>query len=99
MIVPEDRWSRAREKWRRTEALGFDHAWTYDHLNWRAFKDRDWFTLRADPGGRSGGDDPDRHQVLVALTQPAPPGSAGQGHDHDRRHRRAPARPRPRRGR
>ena len=44
MIVPEDRWPRAREKWRRTEELGFDHAWTYDHLNWRAFAERDWFT-------------------------------------------------------
>lgn len=44
MIVPEDRWAVARLKWRRVEDLGFDHAWTYDHLNWRVFKDRDWFT-------------------------------------------------------
>jgi alkanesulfonate monooxygenase SsuD/methylene tetrahydromethanopterin reductase-like flavin-dependent oxidoreductase (luciferase family) len=44
MIVPEDPWSVARIKWRRTEQLGFDHAWTYDHLNWRAFRAKDWFT-------------------------------------------------------
>jgi alkanesulfonate monooxygenase SsuD/methylene tetrahydromethanopterin reductase-like flavin-dependent oxidoreductase (luciferase family) len=44
MIVPEDRWPVAREKWRRTEQMGFDHAWTYDHLNWRAFRAKDWFT-------------------------------------------------------
>jgi alkanesulfonate monooxygenase SsuD/methylene tetrahydromethanopterin reductase-like flavin-dependent oxidoreductase (luciferase family) len=44
MIVPEDRWQVARLKWRQAEQMGFDHAWTYDHLNWRAFRARDWFT-------------------------------------------------------
>lgn len=44
MIVPEDRWATARLKWRQAEQMGFDHAWTYDHLNWRAFRSRDWFT-------------------------------------------------------
>jgi alkanesulfonate monooxygenase SsuD/methylene tetrahydromethanopterin reductase-like flavin-dependent oxidoreductase (luciferase family) len=43
MIVPEDRWQTARLKWRQAEQMGFDHAWTYDHLNWRAFRARDWF--------------------------------------------------------
>lgn len=27
----------------RAEELGFDHAWTYDHLAWRALRDSDWF--------------------------------------------------------
>ncbi|GAA2586414.1 LLM class flavin-dependent oxidoreductase [Dactylosporangium fulvum] len=44
MIVPEDRWQTARLKWRQAEQMGFDHAWTYDHLNWRAFRAKDWFT-------------------------------------------------------
>ncbi|WP_422769202.1 LLM class flavin-dependent oxidoreductase [Plantactinospora sp. WMMC1484] len=44
-IVPEDRWRTAREKWRRAEQMGFDHAWTYDHLNWRSFRAKDWFTF------------------------------------------------------
>jgi alkanesulfonate monooxygenase SsuD/methylene tetrahydromethanopterin reductase-like flavin-dependent oxidoreductase (luciferase family) len=44
MIVPEDRWQTARLKWRQAEQMGFDHAWTYDHLNWRAFRSKDWFT-------------------------------------------------------
>jgi alkanesulfonate monooxygenase SsuD/methylene tetrahydromethanopterin reductase-like flavin-dependent oxidoreductase (luciferase family) len=44
-IVPEDPWPIAREKWRRAEQMGFDHAWTYDHLNWRTFRAKDWFTL------------------------------------------------------
>jgi alkanesulfonate monooxygenase SsuD/methylene tetrahydromethanopterin reductase-like flavin-dependent oxidoreductase (luciferase family) len=43
-IVPEDRWQTARVKWRRAEQMGFDHAWTYDHLNWRRFRAEEWFT-------------------------------------------------------
>lgn len=44
MIVPEDRWPAARLKWRYADQVGFDHAWTYDHLNWRTFRAREWFT-------------------------------------------------------
>lgn len=44
MIVPEDRWQAARHKWERAEQMGFDHAWTYDHLNWRTFRSREWYT-------------------------------------------------------
>jgi alkanesulfonate monooxygenase SsuD/methylene tetrahydromethanopterin reductase-like flavin-dependent oxidoreductase (luciferase family) len=29
--------------WRRAEELGFAHAWTYDHLAWRALRDAPWF--------------------------------------------------------
>jgi alkanesulfonate monooxygenase SsuD/methylene tetrahydromethanopterin reductase-like flavin-dependent oxidoreductase (luciferase family) len=29
--------------WRRAEKLGFDHAWTYDHLAWRSLRDSAWF--------------------------------------------------------
>lgn len=43
VILPEERWSVASSRWRRTEALGFDHAWTYDHLAWRALRDSPWF--------------------------------------------------------
>ena len=42
-ILPEDRWPIAADKWRRAEALGFAHAWTYDHLNWRDLRDGPWF--------------------------------------------------------
>ncbi|MGH3681506.1 MAG: LLM class flavin-dependent oxidoreductase [Natronosporangium sp.] len=44
LILPEDRWEVAREKWRRVEDWGFDHVWTCDHLNWRSFRDREWFS-------------------------------------------------------
>ena len=43
VILPEDRWSVTRERWCAAEDYGFDHAWTYDHLTWRMFRDEPWF--------------------------------------------------------
>ncbi len=43
VILPEHRWSVARDVWRRAEEMGFDHAWTYDHLAWRSLRDSTWF--------------------------------------------------------
>ncbi len=43
LLLPEFRWSTARDLWRRVEELGFDHAWTYDHLAWRSLRDSTWF--------------------------------------------------------
>jgi alkanesulfonate monooxygenase SsuD/methylene tetrahydromethanopterin reductase-like flavin-dependent oxidoreductase (luciferase family) len=43
VILPQARWAVARELWRRAEELGFDHAWTYDHLAWRSLRDEPWF--------------------------------------------------------
>jgi len=43
LLLPESRWPTARELWRRVEELGFDHAWTYDHLAWRSLRDGPWF--------------------------------------------------------
>jgi alkanesulfonate monooxygenase SsuD/methylene tetrahydromethanopterin reductase-like flavin-dependent oxidoreductase (luciferase family) len=43
VILPEQRWADARDLWRRAEALGFAHAWTYDHLAWRTLRDGPWF--------------------------------------------------------
>lgn len=42
-ILPEFRWSEAAPKWRRAEELGFDHAWTYDHLTWGGLQDSPWY--------------------------------------------------------
>jgi alkanesulfonate monooxygenase SsuD/methylene tetrahydromethanopterin reductase-like flavin-dependent oxidoreductase (luciferase family) len=44
VILPEAPWAKAASLWRRAEHLGFDHAWTYDHLAWRMFRDEPWFT-------------------------------------------------------
>ena len=43
VILPERSWAEARPRWEQAEALGFDHAWTYDHLTWRSFRDQPWF--------------------------------------------------------
>ncbi|MEE6295781.1 LLM class flavin-dependent oxidoreductase [Georgenia wangjunii] len=42
-ILPQARWRDAAPLWRRAEELGFDHAWTYDHLAWRSLVDEPWF--------------------------------------------------------
>jgi alkanesulfonate monooxygenase SsuD/methylene tetrahydromethanopterin reductase-like flavin-dependent oxidoreductase (luciferase family) len=43
-ILPEDRWRDAERKWRAAEDLGFDHAWTADHLGWRSLVGSPWFS-------------------------------------------------------
>ena len=42
VILPQDSWTEARRKWQAAEELGFDHAWTYDHLAWRTLADQPW---------------------------------------------------------
>jgi alkanesulfonate monooxygenase SsuD/methylene tetrahydromethanopterin reductase-like flavin-dependent oxidoreductase (luciferase family) len=42
VILPQDPWPEARRKWELAEQLGFDHAWTYDHLSWRSLADQPW---------------------------------------------------------
>jgi alkanesulfonate monooxygenase SsuD/methylene tetrahydromethanopterin reductase-like flavin-dependent oxidoreductase (luciferase family) len=43
MILPDQRWSVAGQRWRRAEAYGFTHAWTYDHIGWRDLIEGPWF--------------------------------------------------------
>lgn len=44
VILPYQRWHQgARDSWVGAEALGFDAAYTYDHLSWRTFRDGPWF--------------------------------------------------------
>lgn len=43
VILPEHRWPGAAERWARAEALGLDHAWTYDHIAWGDLRDSTWF--------------------------------------------------------
>ncbi|MET0590504.1 MAG: LLM class flavin-dependent oxidoreductase [Naasia sp.] len=42
VILPQQPWAQARHLWRRAEELGFDSAWTYDHLSWRSLADQPW---------------------------------------------------------
>ncbi|MBM0230758.1 LLM class flavin-dependent oxidoreductase [Micromonospora sp. STR1_7] len=43
LILPDRRWAESKRRWVRAEQLGFDHAWTYDHLMWRWLRDKPWF--------------------------------------------------------
>jgi alkanesulfonate monooxygenase SsuD/methylene tetrahydromethanopterin reductase-like flavin-dependent oxidoreductase (luciferase family) len=43
LILPDAPWSVARERWQMAERMGFEHAWTYDHLTWRSLRDDPWF--------------------------------------------------------
>jgi alkanesulfonate monooxygenase SsuD/methylene tetrahydromethanopterin reductase-like flavin-dependent oxidoreductase (luciferase family) len=43
VVLPDRRWAEARPHWVRAEELGFDHAWTYDHLAWRTLREGPWF--------------------------------------------------------
>jgi alkanesulfonate monooxygenase SsuD/methylene tetrahydromethanopterin reductase-like flavin-dependent oxidoreductase (luciferase family) len=42
-ILPEHRWAEAAPLWRAVEEMGFDHAWTYDHLVWAGLPDAPWY--------------------------------------------------------
>jgi alkanesulfonate monooxygenase SsuD/methylene tetrahydromethanopterin reductase-like flavin-dependent oxidoreductase (luciferase family) len=42
VILPQDPWPESRRKWMLAEELGFDHAWTYDHLSWRSLAGEPW---------------------------------------------------------
>ena len=44
VVLPELAWSEAAGVWRDVEAMGFHHAWTYDHLAWRNLRDTPWFS-------------------------------------------------------
>ncbi|NED66902.1 LLM class flavin-dependent oxidoreductase, partial [Streptomyces sp. SID10244] len=43
-ILPEAPWRNTRPRWQRAEEMGFDHAWTYDHLVWGGLPDSQWFS-------------------------------------------------------
>ena len=42
-ILPELPWVELRAKWEAAEAMGFDHAWTYDHLVWGGLPESAWY--------------------------------------------------------
>ena len=43
VILPQQRWPETAARWRAVEEMGFDHAWTYDHLAWQTLADEPWF--------------------------------------------------------
>ncbi len=45
VILPSQRWREARPMWEQAERYGLHAAYTYDHLSWRNFRERPWFTM------------------------------------------------------
>ncbi|MDO9455181.1 LLM class flavin-dependent oxidoreductase [Nocardioides sp.] len=43
-ILTDLPWADARPRWQAAEELGFDHAWTYDHLVWGGLPESPWTT-------------------------------------------------------
>ena len=43
VVLPQQRWTEASARWKAADDMGFDHAWTYDHLAWRSLADEPWF--------------------------------------------------------
>lgn len=46
-ILPEYPWRVAEPIWRAAEEMGFDHAWTYDHLVWAGLPEAPWHSTVA----------------------------------------------------
>ena len=42
VILTDLPWREARPRWEAAEAMGFDHAWTYDHLIWSGLPEAPW---------------------------------------------------------
>ena len=45
VILTSQRWHEARHSWHLADALGLHAAYTYDHLSWRNFRERPWFSM------------------------------------------------------
>ena len=43
-ILTDLPWAQARPRWQAAEEMGFDHAWTYDHLVWGGLPESPWTT-------------------------------------------------------
>ena len=41
-ILTDLPWAEAEPRWRAAEEMGFDHAWTYDHLVWGGLPESPW---------------------------------------------------------
>ncbi|WP_353611988.1 LLM class flavin-dependent oxidoreductase [Nostocoides sp. Soil756] len=42
VLLTDEPWRESAPRWRAVEELGFDHAWTYDHLVWGGLPDSPW---------------------------------------------------------
>ena len=42
-VLPDRPFREAAARWRRAEELGFEHAWTYDHITFSGIPDGPWY--------------------------------------------------------
>ena len=86
VILPEHPWATARDIWRRAEDLGFDHAWTYDHLAWRSLRDTTWFGAIPTLTAAAGVDRTHPARPAGRVAELPPSGAVREGADLARRH-------------
>lgn len=44
LLLPTDPLDEAQRRAQELEQAGFDHLWTYDHMTWRRYRERPWFS-------------------------------------------------------
>ncbi len=75
-ILPEHTWPAAEPLWREAEALGFDHAWTFDHVTWGGLPDSPWFAALPTLAAAAAVTDRIAPRHLRHLAQQPPPRAA-----------------------
>jgi alkanesulfonate monooxygenase SsuD/methylene tetrahydromethanopterin reductase-like flavin-dependent oxidoreductase (luciferase family) len=66
LMLPTDPWPETRRRAQHLEALGYDHLWTYDHLSWRRYRGRAWYSAIPWLTGIAGATDRIRLGTMVA---------------------------------
>ena len=66
LMLPTDPWPETRHRAQHLEALGYDHLWTYDHLSWRRYRGRAWYSAIPWLTGIAGATDRIRLGTMVA---------------------------------
>ena len=66
LMLPTDPWPESMARARRIEAMGYDHLWTYDHLSWRRYRGRPWYSALPWLTGMAGATERIRLGTMVA---------------------------------
>lgn len=66
LMLPTDPWPETMARARHVEALGYNHLWTYDHLSWRRYRGRPWYSAVPWLTGIAGATDRIRLGTMVA---------------------------------
>ena len=45
VLLPSQRWSASEVMWKRADEYGLHAGYTFDHLSWRSFRDKAWFSM------------------------------------------------------